>query len=451
MAKKWQIGATMKAKASGVKPAATTPNTRRRRKHKVHSETWPRIREKSSPSGGSVYEVDARMMVNGEKTGSRQHFDTLDEAEFEAQRLRDRHRMHGRAASMSASSMTDAEFAFQLLQRQAPGVTLTDAVKAYIDTKASIRRTATLDELSALFLAEKKTEGASKGYLKDIKLRLDHLSKSGFGDRKIHELTGDEMADWITLRPVAAGSKANYRRVFDVFFNYATTKGYAARNPLEKAPRPKIVKTEKTGILSVDDLTRLLSEADERIVPALAIAAFAGLRPESEILPLQWDDVNLERIVDEDKSTKRKVVYKSHGFIHVKTGATKMRGDDGVLERYVTVTENLWHWLIDRKPPQGGRVVAVKKNYVYELRQAAVAAAKIKVWPHDALRHSYGSYHFAAFRDERRTMAELGHSNPRTFRRHYYRAIPQTQAEPYWDIMPSTRGERKIVPLARAS
>lgn len=442
----------MKAKRSGSKtPATTTPNTRRRRKHKLHNKTWPRIREKTLPSGESVYEVDARLMVNGEKTGSRQSFDTLDEAEFEAQRLRDRHRMHGRAASMSASSMTDAEFAFQLLQRQAPGVTLTDAVKAYIDTRASIRRTATLDELSKLFLAEKKTEGASAGYLKDMKLRLDHLSKGGYGDRKVHELTGDELGDWITLLTCSAGSKANYRRVFDVFFNYATAKGYAARNPLEKVPRPKVVKTEKTGILSVDDLTRLLSVADERIVPALAIAAFAGLRPESEILPLNWDDVNLERVVDEDKSTKRKPVYKSYGFIHVKTGATKMRGDDGVLERYVTVTENLWNWLIDRKPPDGGPVVPVKKNYVYELRQAAVETAKIKDWPHDALRHSYGSYHFAAFRDERRTMAELGHSNARTFRRHYYRAIPQTQAEPYWDIMPSVRRERKIVPLAKAS
>ena len=122
----------MKAKASGVKPAATTPNTRRRRKHKVHSETWPRIREKSLPSGGSVYEVDARMMVNGEKTGSRQNFDTLDEAEFEAQRLRDRHRMHGRAASMSASSMTDAEFAFQLLQRQAEAFGQTEQLEVIL-------------------------------------------------------------------------------------------------------------------------------------------------------------------------------------------------------------------------------------------------------------------------------------------------------------------------------
>jgi len=438
------------AKNTTKSTSETIRKTRKRRKQKLHSDAWPRIRERTLPSGKTVYEVDARMMVNNEKTGSRQNLDTLDEAQFEAQRLRDRHRMHGRAASMSAASMTDAEFAFQLLQRQSPGTTLTEAVKTFIDTRASIRRTATLDKLTELFLSEKKTEGASVGYLKDIGLRLRHLSESGLGERNVHELTGDELADWITLRSCSAGSKANYRRVFDVFLNYATTKGYAARNPLDKYPRPEVRKTEKTGILTVDELTRLLAVADERIVPALAIAAFAGLRPESEIIPLQWEDINLEREVDEAKSNKRKTVYKSWGYVHVKTGATKMRGDEGVSERYVAVQENLWHWLIDRKPPAGGPVLPVKKNYFYELRQAAVVAAKLKQWPHDALRHCFGSYHFASFKDERRTMAELGHSNQRTFRRHYYRAMPQTQAEPYWSIMPAVRGERKILPLAEA-
>jgi hypothetical protein len=28
--------------------------------------------------------------------------------------------------------------------------------------------------------------------------------------------------------------------------------------------------------------------------------------------------------------------------------------------------------------------------------------------------------------------------------------MPKTQAEPYWEIMPAVRGERKIVPLAQA-
>jgi integrase len=428
---------------------SSTKRNRKHRKQRLLNESWPRIRERTLPSGGTAYEVDGRRMVNGSKVGTRSQWGTLDEAKFEAQRLRDKNRMHGGAAIMSKSSEQDAQFALRLLQDGAPGIRLSDVVKDYLATRASIRRKEKLNELAALFTKKKKAEGASAGYLKDISLRLRHLGED-HGARYVHELTGDELARWIEDRDCAQGSKANYRRVFDVFLNYAVENGYAARNPLDGRERPQVRKTEKTGILTVDELTRLLAVADERIVPALAIAAFAGLRPESEIIPLQWEDINLEREVDEAKSNKRKTVYKSWGFIHVKTGATKMRGDEGISERYVAVQENLWHWLIDRKPPSGGPVLPVKKNYFYELRQAAVVAAKLKQWPHDALRHCFGSYHFAAFKDERRTMAELGHSNQRTFRRHYYRAMPQTQAEPYWSIMPAVRGERKLVPLAEA-
>lgn len=443
MAKKWQIGPVMKA----AKPA--TKRTRKHRKQRLINDAWPRIRERALPSGGIAYEVDGRRMVGGRKVGTRSQWGTLDEATLEAQRLRDKNRMHGGTAIMSKSSEQDAQFALRLLQDGAPGVRLSDVVKDYLATRASIRRKEKLNELAALFTKKKKAEGASAGYLKDISLRLRHLGED-YGARYVHELTGDELATWIEDRDCSQGSKANYRRVFDVFFNYAVENGYAARNPLDGRERPQVRKTEKTGILTVEQTIALLSAADERIVPALAIGAFAGLRPESEIVPLRWEDVNLERTEDEARSKKGKPVYKSWGFIHVKTGATKMRGDVGISERYVSVSENLWHWLIERKPLKGGPVVPVAKNYLHELRQAAVEDAKLKGWPHDALRHSAGSYHYAAYEDEQRTMAMLGHSNRRTFRRHYYRAMPKTQAEPYWEIMPAVRGERKIVPLAEA-
>jgi integrase len=427
----------------------STKRTRKHRKQRLVNDARPRIRERALPSGGTAYEVDGRRMVAGRKVGTRSQWATLDEATLEAQRIRDKTRMHGGTAIMSKSSEQDAQFALRLLQDGAPSVRLSDVVKDYLATRASIRRKEKLNELGALFTKKKKAEGASAGYLKDIALRLRHLGED-YGERYVHELTGDELATWIEDRPCSQGSKANYRRVFDVFLNHAVENGYAARNPLDGRERPQVRKTEKTGILTVQQTVALLSVADERIVPALAIGAFAGLRPESEIVPLLWEDVNLERTEDEARSKRGKPVFKSWGFIHVKTGATKMRGDVGIAERYVAVSENLWHWLIERKPANGGPVVPVAKNYLHELRQAAVEDAKIKVWPHDALRHSAGSYHFAAYEDEQRTMAMLGHSSRRTFRRHYYRAMPRTQAEPYWEIMPAAREGRKIVPLAEA-
>ena len=47
------------------------------------------------------------------------------------------------------------------------------------------------------------------------------------------------------------------------------------------------------------------------------------------------------------------------------SGGLQSVGRHQDLERYATLTENLWHWLIDHKVPEGGtKLVPVKKNYV---------------------------------------------------------------------------------------
>jgi integrase len=430
-----------------AKPA--TKRTRKHRKQKVLYDTWPRIRERAMPSGVVSYEVDGRRMVNGRKVGTRSQWGTLDEAKIEAQRLRDKNRMHGGTAIMSKSSEQDAQFALRLLQDGAPSVRLSDVVKDYLATRASIRRKAKLEDLAEKYAAKKEADGASPRYAKDIRLRFRHLC-ADFGAKYVHELTGDELATWIDERKGAPISKANYRRALDVFFSFAVENGYAARNPLEGRQKPVVRITKKPGILSVEETVALLFAADERIVPALAIGAFAGLRPEAEINRLTWDSVNLERIEDEAKSKKGKLVYKSWGHIHVRAGQTKTRSGGGIMDRYVPISENLWYWLIDRKPPKGGPVVSVAENYFHELRQAAVQDAKLKEWPHDALRHGAGSYHFATFMNKAQTMAMLGHTSRRTFEVHYCHTMPRAEAEAYWQIMPEIRGERKIVHLALA-
>jgi hypothetical protein len=47
-------------------------------------------------------------------------------------------------------------------------------------------------------------------------------------------------------------------------------------------------------------------------------------------------------------------------------------------------------------------------------------------------------------------MHEMGHTNIRTFRNHYCHSLPPGAADAYWNIFPTVRGERKIVPLAQA-
>ena len=61
-----------------------------------------------------------------------------------------------------------------------------------------------------------------------------------------------------------------------------------------------------------------------------------------------------------------------------------------------------------------GPVSPTGDKYFY-LLEAAREKAKIMEWPHDALRHTFGSMHYAHFKNVGATMAEMGHTNPKTF------------------------------------
>jgi integrase len=434
----------MRAKTPSKKSSHTQSKRTRRnvRKWQPVSDAWPRIYKRNPDLGEVVYRVDSRRMVAGEETGKRVEFDTLEAAQVEAQTLRDRYKMHGAAANISATSTNEAQMALRLLAEKVPEVRLLDAVKGYIEMVAKVKNPITVADLAKKFAAAKKSEGVSDGYLRDINLRLGDFGER-FGKRQVHQIPGDEVKEWIAGLGLSVGSQLNYYRVLSSFFSFAVESRLAASNPLDGMTRPKQDRNE-VGILTVDEMTRLLAVADERIVPALAIGAFAGLRPESEIVPLQWEDINLDKVLDEDKSTKKKPVYKSFGWINVKRSKNRQS------LRHVPISENLHDWLIERKPAQGGPVVPVAANYLHELRQTAVEDAKIKKYPHDGLRHSFGSYHRALHMDDGRTASLMGHTNIRTFRIHYCHSLPPGAADAYWNIFPTVRGERKIVPLAQA-
>ena len=58
-------------------------------------------------------------------------------------------------------------------------------------------------------------------------------------------------------------------------------------------------------------------------------------------------------------------------------------------------------------------------------------------WPHDAMRHSYASYHFAMYRDAGLTAKNLGHPNTTLFKNDYNGAVTKEQAKAFWAILPT--------------
>jgi integrase len=92
----------------------------------------------------------------------------------------------------------------------------------------------------------------------------------------------------------AARSKENMLRQVVALFNFARRMKYVATDlalEIAEIPTPK-KEHAAIGIYTPDEITKMLAKADSEITPALAIAAFAGLRL-AEVSRLDWRDVRL--------------------------------------------------------------------------------------------------------------------------------------------------------------
>jgi integrase len=156
---------------------------------------------------------------------------------------------------------------------------------------------------------------------------------------------------------------------------------------------------------------------------------FAGLRPESEIWRLDWSKIDFTR-----------------KQIDVEPLATKNNGDNASV-RWVEMPDNLIEWLLPFRR-KAGPVSPTGDSYFTRLQRAR-EGAKIITWPHDALRHCFCSYHYAAHNDAGKTMAQAGHTNPRTFFRHYRARVQRDDAKRFFSIWPASNGAgEKIVSIS---
>jgi integrase len=230
------------------------------------------------------------------------------------------------------------------------------------------------------------------------------------------------LSDKETGKRLAATTRNNFRRVLIVAFNFARERGYSAGNPAEKSARAKVIESA-IGILTVEQTARLLESAAPELVPYIAIGAFAGLR-RAELERLDWREVDLQA-----------------GLIEVTAKKAK-----SARRRFVRIKPNLAKWLQPYQQLSGN----VTPPEYRELLDAARGSAGIEQWPHNALRHSFASYHLAQFKDAAALALELGHTNSNLVFQHYRQLVAPKQATRYWKIAPASAG-RKLVAFASES
>jgi len=419
---------------------ATTPpmHTMRRRR-----DTELRLIPETLPDGRQRWMLSG-LYVDGKR--KRERFTDEATAKLRLQMLLTARENTGTLAKRIVKNPEHAADAGRAADLLAPyGLTLLDAVREYVKGREALagtgrtlldaardcaardrsrRESLTLAALVARFMADPETVKRSKPYLDDVRKRWRRFQEDLGTEVLACDVTPDMVRRWLAALPVADLTKGNFHRTVGAVFSYAVHAELVAENPFRRVKKPEVKSADGVAVFTPHQMGALLSAAHEDWLPALAIAGFAGLRPE-ELRRIPWEQVDLEG-----------------GFIEVKASQSKTGQ-----RRLVTISKNLRAWL---QPYAGktGRIVTPRER---KHRIAAMAAAGVEVWPQDVLRHSFASYHLRHHgNDLNLTAQELGHTTTKMLFQHYREAVKPDAAKAWWALMPEKVKGVKIIPFKAA-
>lgn len=356
--------------------------------------------------------VDAGKIAGKRRLTSRK---TKQEAEdLRTQWIAEITKMGESAFNLSPTQRLDAQAAYTLIEKAGlmPRFNLQDAVSYYIDIHKGSVSAPTLQQALTERLDSMCTQNCRQVSIDSAATRLGRFCEdmNYGGARLVSEVYRDTITTWLKVKGWPSSvTRKNYILELSAFFEFCIKKGWIKENPCKNIEKPRL-SYKVPEFLSVDQVTAIMREAvksDPCMVPKLALGFFAGIRPE-ELKRIEWTDINTE-----------------NRLVTVRAEVAKC----GV-PRHVTMSDNLMEWL--NRGDTG-----FKLDSFDERRQAICKAVGVYHWPHDAMRHTFATYHLAMYQDAGRTSFELGHSkDSKLLYRHYAGLTTKTEAESYWKISP---------------
>ena len=324
------------------------------------------------------------------------------------------------AFALTPAQISEAHACFRKLDGHA---SLTDAVSYFLKHANPAGGNRSLEEVAKEFLKSRTAMGVRPRTLAQYGSYLRTIDER-FGNRPISEVRSGEIEEWLAESDWSKRTRNNYVSTLSTLFIFASDRDYCLGNPAERIPRA-ILDDSAPGILTVEQVAKLLKvtrEEDPGMLAYVAIGLFAGLR-RSELCALEWSEIDVKARTIEVKGAKAK---------------TRQR-------RIVTISDTLAEWLAlasksARPTPSRNEDVCSErlKNLCserYDEGGSLIRKAIVAGWPHNALRHSFGSYHYAQYRDENRTAAEMGNS-PAVVFRHYRALVKREAADAFWMLRP---------------
>lgn len=342
----------------------------------------------------------------------------------------------GRKQQMVLSPLTEEQHAeaLQAFDSLGSAYSLKSAVEFFLKHHRAPDYTIPVKDAAKAFLEEKERDGLRQRSLDSIKSTLDHFATSS-RNPNVHEVTKQEVEKFLRgLRKRDGKTKASrrtweiHRTALNGFFAWCSeedaisNRPYTFENPMTNVRRftSRQVREEqsKTGIIttSPDDVRRLLTAAmrwrEGKLLRAYVYLYFAGLRPQSELLPLS--------------ELEGKLVNLKTRIITIPAHIAKTKHD-----RQVQISENLAAWLEVAPKP------IIPPNFENLNRRFR---KKFKL-SRDETRHTFISYHVALHRSVGDAALQAGNSES-IVRRHYLNQYPREEGEKFFGLVPNTKNRR---------
>lgn len=381
----------------------TAPKNPRRKKRQ-----WPNVYSRVHRSGETGFIVDLGL-INGRR--ERHSFKTKGEADTFAEARRAERLNEG--ASALALSQADRQDAAKALETLRPhDITLTKAADYYFQHVLAYRNAPLVPEVVARLIADTEKNDRRDRTVAELRSRLT-IFANDFEDRRLSEVTVEEIEAWTNEEDWSARTRINYLTKISQLFNYALRHRWVDANIVDRIERPT-AEDKEPGILPVDQVATLLQHAGRHgLLAYVAIGLFAGLRS-AELLRIQWSAVNI---------AEKSIVV---GAQIAKKRSRRVVEICPALEAFLTAAGGT------------GTGMLVDGNSFRENLDALRKAAGLEEWPHNGLRHSFASYHLAAFGDAIKTATMLGHKDPGVVHNHYKALVQRSEAMRFWNLRPVT-------------
>lgn len=392
-----------------------------------------KVRARKLPSGLVTWQLDLGVVDGKRVQRSYPSQKAANKALKAAMKAQERH--GGMASQLTGGVMAEMILARERLKEA--GATLSEAVEFFMKHGGRMREKIAMAELVTRFIEAKQASSAR--YRRQLRVSLGALARY-VGTKQAHEVSQADVESWLEAGQWSAKTQNNYRGDVSACFAWAMKKGHARINPAAEIEKERLG-DEEIGTLTVEQCEALLRGAvsQPEMIGFVVLGMFAGLRP-AEIQRLDWSAVNLEErtVIVEGKQAKtrrRRVVDLSENAV-VWLKAVEESGNQEI-QREGQICGSYWdaRWRMFRRS-LGWAVGSGEKRVKEIVKPGDEAWGKRGEWPHNALRHTFASMHYALHQDETKLQALMGHESAAMLHRHYRALKTAAEARRFWALVP---------------